>query len=31
MIAPKTRKRKWKKSIVTDTACCDIISFQGKM
>ena len=31
MIAPMTRIRKWKKCIVTDIACCDIISFQGKM
>ena len=31
MIAPMTGTGKWKKSIVTDIACCDIISLQGKM
>ena len=31
MIAPNTRTGKWKKTIVTDIACCDITSFQGRM
>ena len=31
MTAPMTGTGKWKKSIVTDIASCDIISFQGKM